>query len=135
MSTIAITGSVEVVTQRRATNINLSQSIADVEAKGPLELTIAAGATVPVPFTFSGTVEEVLFFCIYSPDKVRLDLEGTLDGDITIGLKGYGMWTFCPGEGLKTVFVHNPSATEAVTIEYAYAAKGDVSDVPEYWND
>jgi len=137
-STISITGAVEVVTKRRNTNIALTQSIGEVEAKGPLELTIPAGATVSLPLSFSTGVDEALFLYIYSPKKMVVRVTGkdaSHPGPMEKGLKGIWLETFTPGEGVVAVSVTNPSTTDAVTIEYAYAAKADASDNPEYWND
>lgn len=137
-STFAITGELNVATARRATAIALTQSTTGLEAKGPLELTIAAGATVALPLTFSAGVAEALFLYLYSPKKMVVRVTGTdasHPGPMELGLKGIWMQTFTPGEGVAAVSITNPSTTEAVTIEYAYAALADAADAPEYWDD
>lgn len=137
-STISIVGEVQITTARRSTSIALSQSIGELEVKGPLELTVAAGASVALPLSFSAGVSEALFLLLYSPKKAVVRITGSdvsHPGPMEKGLKGYWMETFSPGEGVTAITVTNPSTTEAITLEYAYAAKGDASDAPTYWND
>jgi hypothetical protein len=43
--------------------------------------------------------------------------------------------TYTPEHGVASIEVTNPSTTEAVTIEYAYAALADAADAPEFWDD
>lgn len=134
-STVAISGTLDVVTTRRTTLLALTQSIGGVEVKGPQELTIAAGATVDVPLPFSSGVDEALFLAIYSPRKVNLSIVDGNEGVVSLGLKGYYLHTYTPGKGLAGLQVSNPSISSAVTIEYVYAAKADATDSPDYWND
>lgn len=137
-STIALTGEVVIATARRTTSIALTQSIGELEVKGPLELTIAPGATVALPLSFSTGVTEALFLLIYAPSKVVVRVTGSdvsHPGPIEKGLKGYWIETFTPGEGVTAISMTNPSTTDAVTIEYGYGALGDSADAPAFWDD
>lgn len=136
-STVSVTGSIDIASARRSSNIALTQSIGEVETKGPVELTLGAGETRALPLDLSTGVDEVLFLYLYSPKKLVVRVTGkdaSHPGPIEKGLKGIWMETFTPGEGVTAITVTNPG-TDPVTIEYAYAAKADAADVPAYWND
>lgn len=134
---VALAGNITLASGRRSTNIALSESIPGVETKGTLELNIAAGATVSLPFLFAAGITEVLWLYIYTPKKVNLTITGkdaVTPGPIKRGLKGIMMDTFLPGEGITALTITN-TYTSPITIEYAYACLADVNDAPDYWND
>jgi hypothetical protein len=134
-STFSLTGTLGFDSPRRSSNIALSQSIGGLEVKGPIELTIAAGATVSLPLSFSTGVSEALVLALYSAARldVALTASGDVPGPVKLGMKGNWVQTFAPGRGLAAVSVTNPSTTESVALEYAYAALADAGDAPEFW--
>lgn len=138
-STIDLTGTVEVTTNRKSTAISLSQTIDALEVK-TLEATIPHGTVSPlaVPLGLSSGVPEALVLHVMAPRTVgmRITGNGATPGPTLLQVKGYQMLTFAPGGGLTALAFTNENGTEDVVVEYVVGAKAQTDDdAPTFWDD
>lgn len=136
---IDLTGTVKAVSSRMDHTVSLVQTLTDVESKN-LSFQVSRGASaVSLPLGLSTGVTEALLVLIYSPKKLVLRITGadaSHPGPVELGIKGFFLLTLTPGEGVASIDVSNPSATEDVTIEYTVAAKAaSTDDDPDFYLD
>jgi hypothetical protein len=139
-SSIAIAGTIDATTTRKATETTVSQVVDEIEVKQGMEVRVpVGGGLVSVPLPFSTGIAEALILHLYSPKKLVLRITGSdvsHAGPIDLGIKGHWFITLTPGEGIAAISASNPSTTDDVTLEYSYGAKSAAGDDdPTYWDD
>jgi hypothetical protein len=137
-SAFNISGNVEVATPTRDTEMALTVTVDQIEAKSN-EYNIPpanSGSPFAVPMNFSPGVTEALVVFLECSSPLKLTLtssDATHGGPFTVGINGPLLLVMQPGEGLTGISVVNPSLLVSVNLGVSIGSLATSTDQPPYF--